>query len=211
MSSSARSLAAELRSLVTGLVLTPADRRYDVVVSGLPDERRPAAIVAAACSEDVAFALRVAARRRLPAAVLPIGRPPAEEGGVLVLTTLLRTVEIDPDLSVARLAAGVAWSDLVREASRYALQPAGRGGSAATSWRDAEVLGYEVVSMAARFLQVDAGSAPELFTALRAGERPAVVTETRIRLIPAPERSWSVDDADEVVQAWSREAQLVLS
>lgn len=210
MRSASPLLLAELQSAVSGLVLSSADQRFADLVDGLPRGRRPLVIVGAASAEDVAFATRVAVRRGLPVSVSSAGRAPAQRGSVLILTTLLRRVEVDPEVAVARVAIGASWTDLVAEASRYGLRPA--GASSAAGFRDAEVLGYEVVTSDGRFLQVDAEGNPDLFWALRGAQaQPATVTETRVRLVPVTDEryDWSAEDAEAVVREWTRE--LVLS
>ncbi|BDZ47100.1 FAD-binding oxidoreductase [Naasia aerilata] len=211
MRSASPLLLAELDSAVSGLVFSAPDQRFADLVSGLPRGRRPLVIVAAATAEDVAFAMSVAGRQGLPVSVLPAGRTPARRGGVLILTTLLRRVEVDPESSTARVPAGAGWAELVREARRYGLRPApGTRGASAESLSDAEVVGYEVVTPNGRFVQVDPIGDADLFWALRGGHaQPATVTETRVRLVPFEDERWSAEDAEAVVREWSRE--LVLS
>ena len=100
------------RTAVRGAVLSPDDDGFKSACSpwNRAVRQRPAVVVRAAGREDVVTAVRFAADQRLPIAVQAAGhgaRIPAD-GALLVDTSALAGVEVDPAANRARIGAGAA-------------------------------------------------------------------------------------------------------
>lgn len=109
---------ARLQAAVTGRVLTPADTGYDdtrAVWNGMID-KRPSVIVQAAGPADVAPTIAFARSSGLPFAIRGGGHNVAGNGsvddGVVLDMGELRTVEVDPDARLVRVAAGARLGDV---------------------------------------------------------------------------------------------------
>ncbi|GAB2704281.1 FAD-binding oxidoreductase [Nocardia thraciensis] len=111
----------------TGPVFRPGDTGYDAETTGFQtaDAHRPALVVGAAHAEDVRAAVEYAARQGLPVAVQATGhgRSVAAEGGVLINTSRMTEVSVDPDARTARVAAGVRAEALIEAAVAHRLAP----------------------------------------------------------------------------------------
>ena len=90
---------AELRSTVTGPVLTSTDEQYRQEISGfdLSLQHSPPVVVGAATVDDVCATVRVAAANGWPIAVLGSGHGdfPAVTEGIMLSTRRLAAVEVD--------------------------------------------------------------------------------------------------------------------
>jgi FAD/FMN-containing dehydrogenase len=132
-SSPPRTDLAPLRAAVRGAVLTPdhSDFAGTVRAWNLNAVQHPAVAVVPVDTDDVAAAVRWAARAGIGVAVQATGHGTGRpcDGGLLLNTHLLQRVRIDPERSRARVAAGVVWSDVVEAAAPYGL--AGLPGSSA--------------------------------------------------------------------------------
>lgn len=197
-----------LRDLVEGAVHTPGDERYEV--ERLPWNRlidpRPAVVVEAASPGDVRAALLVAREHGMPFAVQSTGHGtlvPAD-GGVLVKTTPMASVRVDPERRTARAQAGAIWSDVIAAAAPYGLAPVsgtpaigitGYTLGGGTGWLSRlhgyaadNLLSADVVTAEGQCLTVSAEAHPDLFWALRGGGGNfAVVTALEFRLHPVGE------------------------
>ena len=107
----------ELRGLVTGAVIAPADSGYDVArrsFNALVD-RRPAAIVRCRSAGDVAVALDFARSEGLEVAVRGGGHNPAGhcmvDDGLVIDLSLMRRVEVDREAGIAHAEGGATWLD----------------------------------------------------------------------------------------------------
>ncbi|HEY5788788.1 MAG TPA: FAD-binding oxidoreductase [Microlunatus sp.] len=125
---------ARLRAAVRGSVLTPDQAAFGDAIRAwnLNAVHRPAVAVLPVDTDDVAAAVRWAARAGIGVAVQATGHGTGRPcvGGLLLNTRLLQQVGIDPDRRRARVAAGVVWRDVVEAAAPYGL--AGLPGSSAT-------------------------------------------------------------------------------
>lgn len=96
--------------------LTPSDPAYEQAVTpwNLLVRHRPAAAFRATCAQDVATAVRYARRNGLGVAAMATGHgtPAVDAGGVLVNTTAMRDVTIDPARRTATVGAGARWCDV---------------------------------------------------------------------------------------------------
>lgn len=117
----------DLRARVRGDVLTPGDAGYDQARTGwnLARVSRPAIVVVAADTDDVVHAVRFAAARRMRVAVQGTGHGPgpSADGALLIVTSRLTGVEIDPLNRTARVQAGAKWGAVLTPAQEHGLAP----------------------------------------------------------------------------------------
>lgn len=159
--------------------------------------------------DDVVAAVAAAARDGVPVTVHGSGHGlrRAAEGGLLLDTTGLSRIEVDPASATARIGAGARWGDVAAAAARHGLRPpngsapsvgvagylfgGGLGLTARTDgWAADHVRSVEVVTAGpggAATRTVDARSDPARFARLRGTgpERGEVVTAVTIGLLPA--------------------------
>ncbi|MGH2859259.1 MAG: FAD-binding oxidoreductase [Solirubrobacteraceae bacterium] len=214
-----------------GRLLRRGDARFDDARQAwnLALDQRPAAIVTAECSDDVVAAVGWARERGLQVAAQSTGHGAGALGSLddtlLLRTSGLRKVAIDPGAGVARLGAGVIWQEAVDAAATRGL--ALLAGSAA----DVGVVGYtlggglswlgrahglaansvvaiELVTADGRIVRADAEHEADLFWALRGGGGSfGVVTSIELRLLSLSETYagglwWPLQRAPEVLEAW---------
>ena len=106
---------------------TPDTKEYATEVAGFQTSymHRPDVVVAARHAEDVRAAVEYAARHHLPVAVQSTGHGlsvPAA-GGLLITTSRLDDIRIDPGRKTARIGAGVRAGALVNVAAEHGLAP----------------------------------------------------------------------------------------
>jgi FAD/FMN-containing dehydrogenase len=154
--------------VTTGPVFTPGQAGYDTERRGynLAVDQHPAIVVAAADVDDVVTAVGLAVDHELPVAVQATGHGPtvAADGAVLVTTSRMSGIEIDPAARVARFEAGVRSGALVAAAAEHGLAPL--NGSAPDVGAVSYHLGGGVALMSRQFgYAVDHVRALELVTA----------------------------------------------
>ncbi|MGY1985069.1 FAD-binding oxidoreductase [Blastococcus sp. SYSU DS0669] len=229
---SAPSSAEALRGLCGGSVQLPGDPAYDMARSpwNLQVRDHPAAVAYPAFPDEVADVLRAAAAAGLQVAAQGTGHgaPPLEGRlgeAVLLRTSAMTELEIDPDRRTVRAGAGVLWGDLAETAGRHGL--AARHPSSP----DVGVVGYslgggigwyarklglqcnavtaaELVLADGTFVRTTAERDAELFWALRGGAVPlGVVTALEFDLFPletvvAGHLSWDWTVVERVLPAW---------
>ncbi|MEU7145594.1 FAD-binding oxidoreductase [Nocardia sp. NPDC046473] len=119
--------AENIADTFTGPVFRPGDAGYDEEIAGFQTAytHRPALVVGAVHAEDVRAAVEYAARHGLPVAVQATGHglSVAADGGVLISTGRMTTLEIDPAARSARIGAGVRAGALVEAAAAHGLAP----------------------------------------------------------------------------------------
>ncbi|MFI6477417.1 FAD-binding oxidoreductase [Nonomuraea sp. NPDC050663] len=112
---------------VQGPVLRPGESGYDGERSGFQTSHRhhPDLVVVAADAADVQAAVAYAAAHDLPVAVQAAGHglTVAAEEGVLITTSRLDEVTVDPGRRTARIGAGVRWRQVIEAAAPYGLAP----------------------------------------------------------------------------------------
>ncbi|MEV4219035.1 FAD-binding oxidoreductase [Nonomuraea sp. NPDC049725] len=170
-------------------------------------DARPVLVAEASGREDVRAAVAAAGELGLPLAVQATGHGThvPSDGGILLRTTALDRVEIDPVRRVARVGPGARWGQVLAAAAPYGLAPLSgsspdvgvtgftlgggvgwlsrRYGFAADS-----VLSAEVVTADARIVTADAHRDADLFWALRGGGGNfGMVTSLEFRLYPVAE------------------------
>ncbi|TMR21266.1 FAD-binding oxidoreductase [Nonomuraea turkmeniaca] len=190
----------------TGPVHLPGQDEYDELRRSLNPtvDARPALVAEAYGVADVRAALLAARARRLPFAVQATGHGThaACDGGVLVRTSPMASVLVDPVRRTARVGPGARWSAVLAAAAPFGLAPL--SGSApsvgVTGYTLGGGLGWlgrkhgfaadsvvraEVLLADGRHVTASATSHPELFWALRGGGGGfGVVTSLEFRLYP---------------------------
>lgn len=223
--------AERLRAEIRGDVVLPSEEGWDEARAAwnLAVDQRPAVVVVPESAEDIAAAVSFAVEIGAKVVAQGTGHNAFPLGdlsdAVMIKTSRMRGVEIDPDAGTARVEAGAQWGDVVPAAAGHGLI------SLAGSSHDVGVVGYSLgggVSWLARSKgmacdsvtaielitadgvqrRVDADNDPDLFWALRGGGGDfGIVTAMEFGLFEAgdiyagalffpPER------APEVLEAW---------
>lgn len=225
--------ADALRASLEGELRLPGEPGWDEARAAwnLAVDQRPAAVVLAEGSADVAAAIGAAAACGLRVTVQGTGHNAGAygtlAGTLLIKTERIREVTIDPATRIARVGAGVVWGELVAAAAEHGLA------ALAGSSHDVGVVGYtlgggvswlarrhglaservtaiELVDAAGEQRRITAASEPELFWALRGGGGNfGVVTALEFSLLPITEvyagaLFFPFERAGEVLEAWRR-------
>src|SRR4051812_39443450 len=107
----------ELRAGSRGAAYAPGDEGYDGARSAwnLAADQRPALVMMAEDAADVVAAVCLARKKGLGVGVMATGHGVAAlpHGGVLVNTSRMKGVHIDPVAQTARLQPGVKWADVI--------------------------------------------------------------------------------------------------
>ena len=221
----------QLRPAFHGPVHLPGELAYDAhrtTWSGKIDPR-PAVVAEASTPSDVRAAVLIAQEHGLPFAVQSTGHGthvPAD-GGLLLKTSLMAEVLVDPDRRIARVGPGARMGDIVAAAAPFGLAPiAGSnptvgvagftlgGGFGPLSRRHGfaadSLLRVDLVTADGRLLRASADEHHDLFWAVRGGGGNfGVVTALEFRLYPietayAGMLIWDRKDAEKVLRAWAR-------
>lgn len=195
-----------LRQHFTGGLYLPGDPGYNFERLGWDRtiESRPALVATAAHATDIQAAIVAAREYDLPLAVQATGHGTvvATDGALLLKTSPMAEVEIDPLRRTARVGPGALWHQVNAVAAEFGLAAlAGRcatvgvtgytlGGG--TGWLSRKygyaadsVLRAEVVTADGRTVTASADENPDLFWALRGGGGNfGVVTALEFRLYP---------------------------
>jgi hypothetical protein len=219
-----------LAAMVAGDVFAPGDEGYDEARRAwdLAVDQRPVVVVFAESSLDVARAVRFARSHGMRVAPQGTGHGalPLEQlqGAMLLKTSRMRRVDINPATRTARAEAGAEWEDVIAPAGEHGLTAlagtspnvgvtgytlgggigwlARRYGLAANS-----VTAVELVTPDGRLLRADADHEPELFWAVRGGGGLGVVTALEMELYPVAELyagalCFPIERTSEVLHAW---------
>ena len=118
-------LLQDLRAGLRGTVFAPGDEGYDTArrARNLNAEHRPALVVLAESAEDIRCRGAVRPDGGLGVGVLATGHGTGTpcDGGLLINTSRMRGVRVDPDARVARVEAGAVWDDVVEAAAAHGL------------------------------------------------------------------------------------------
>ncbi|MBZ0319608.1 MAG: FAD-binding oxidoreductase [Anaerolineae bacterium] len=119
--------ASLLQQQIKGQVIIPDDANYEQKRRGwnLTINQYPAVIIVAEDVEDVVAAVRYARETGLSVAVQSTGHGlqlPANDS-LLIVTSHLKGVEIDPEARTARMQAGTVWGEVVEKAVPHGLAP----------------------------------------------------------------------------------------
>ncbi|MEV0273703.1 FAD-binding oxidoreductase [Hamadaea sp. NPDC050747] len=199
-------LDGELARVVSGGVHTPGSAAYEALRRPLRADLdpRPAVVVEAANVADIRASLLAAQRHGVPLAVQATGHGThvAADDAVLLRTTDMTSVLVDPARRVARVGPGTRWSQVLAAAAPFGLAPlsgssptvgvtgytlgggvgwlARRHGFAADS-----VVRAQVLTADGRLLTTGPDQYPDLFWALRGGGGGfGIVTSLEFRLYP---------------------------
>jgi FAD/FMN-containing dehydrogenase len=228
-SSAERDLDA-LRAAIEGQVSVPGQSGYDEARQAwnLAVDEHPAVVVVAESASDVVKAVQYARGHGMRIAPQGTGHGalPLEplHGAMLLRTTGMRQVDIDPVSRTARAEAGAIWQDVVGPAAEHGLAAlagsspgvgvtgytlggglgwlARRYGLAANS-----VTAAELVTPGGDLLRTDTDHEPDLLWAVRGGGGVGVVTALEMRLYPvqqlyAGDLFFPIQRTAEVLHAW---------
>ncbi|GAA1569731.1 FAD-binding oxidoreductase [Kribbella hippodromi] len=202
-------MAGLLGAGFNGAVRLPGEPEYDEQRrSVIPSvDSRPLVVAEAYSRSDLQAAVRAARHHGVPLAVQATGhgtRVPAD-GGILLKTTPMTTVLIDPERRIAKVAPGARWGAVLDAARQFGLAPL------SGSHRDVGVTGYtlgggvgwlarkygfaadsviraEVVTADGHVVTASAEQHPDLFWAIRGGTGNfGIVTSLEFRLYPVRE------------------------
>src|SRR3954468_6625706 len=222
----------DLRDLCGGAVALPGDDGYDAArqAFNLAIDQRPAAVAFPGDASEVADVLRQARAAGLRVAAQTTGHNAGPLGSlertILVRTSSLGGVEIDPVRRIARVGAGVMWEEVVDAAAPHGLialhgsSPnvgvAGYSLGGGMGWlarshglQCNSVTAIELVTVEGELIRTDADNDPELFWALRGGGGNfGVVTALEFRLYPLREiyagfMLWDWSESARVLAAWA--------
>ncbi|SDU23458.1 FAD-binding oxidoreductase [Jiangella alkaliphila] len=198
--------ATVLRGAIAGDVHEPGDAGYDQHRKPLLPtlDPRPDVVVEARSTADAQAAVRAAREHGLPFSVQATGHGTyvPNNGGLLLKTTAMSSVFVDPIRQVARVRPGTLWGDVLAATRPYGLAPlsgssptvgvtgytlgggmgwlARKHGFAADS-----VLSADIVTADGRLLTVSPDRHPDLFWAIRGGGGGfGVVTSLEFRVYP---------------------------
>lgn len=199
--------AAELTRRVRGTVALPGSAGYDRLRAAfnLTVDQHPAVVVAADGADDVAEAVRFARAHGLRVAVQAtghgVGRP--ADGALLIVTSRMNRVAVDPVARTARIEAGATWAPVLETAQAHGLAPllgssptvgavgytlgGGMGWLARRHGLSSDLVrAFELVTPDGIEVRTSADQQPELFWALKGGGAGAlgVVTAMEIELVP---------------------------
>ncbi len=230
--------ARALRLRLQGDLVLPDDASWDEArrAWNLAVDQQPAAVALPETVDDVVAIVDFAREHGLRVAPQGTGHNAGPLGWldetILLKTSRLRGVEIDPASRRARVEAGVLWMEVTEVAAEHGLA------ALAGSSPDVGVVGYslgggvswlsrklglaansvtaiELVTADGRHIRTDAEHEPELFWALRGGGGNfGVVTSIDFRLYPIAEvyagwLIWPIERAPEVLTAWQRWTETV--
>jgi FAD/FMN-containing dehydrogenase len=225
------SAVASLRAAIEGSVVLPGDAAWDEarLAWNLAADQHPELVALPACAADVQALVDFARSHGLRIAMQGTGHNAVPlgdlAGTMLVKTSAMRKVEIDPTMCVARAEAGALWIDVTAPASELGLAPL------AGSSPDVGVVGYtlggglswlgrkyglaanrllavELVTADGDLVRASRHERPELFWALRGGGGNfGAVVAVEFELIPmtsvyAGMLLFPGDRSREVLQAW---------
>lgn len=195
----------------------------------LTADQRPAAIALPATAQEVVAAVGFAREHGLRVSAQGTGHGAAALGPLdetlLVRTSDMRAIDVDPAAMTARVQAGVSWQEVTEVAAAQGLA------ALAACSPDVGVVGYtlgggigwlgrsyglsannveafQVVTADGRLVCADVAREPDLFWALRGGGGSfGVVTAAEVRLYPITEvyaglLLWPAVAAPEVLAAW---------
>ena len=182
----------ELRGLIRGDVITPADGAYDAArrVWNEMIDRRPLAIARCAGPADVIDVIRFARDRDIPVTVRGGGHnvsgKAVRDGALTIDLARMRGIRVDAGAGTARVQGGATWAEFDRETLAFGL--ATTGGTVATTGVGGLTLGgglgwlmrkhglsidnlrsADVVTADGRLLTASADENDDLFWALRGG------------------------------------------
>jgi hypothetical protein len=223
--------AGVLRDRLDGEVFTATDPGWDEarLAWSLAADQRPVAVVYAESAADVAAVIGYARENGLHVTTQGTGHFASTiasfDDTILLKTSRLRDVEIDPVGRTARVGAGVLWEEVSLAAAEHGLA------ALAGSSPDVGVVGYtlggglgwlarryglaansvvavELVTADGRHVRADRDDEPDLFWAVRGGGGSfGIVTAIEFALYPVPEVYAGIlffpfERSAEILNAW---------
>src|SRR3954453_8105710 len=220
-----------VRARLSGELVLPGDPNWDEARQAwnLAVDQRPAAVALPESAGDVIAAVELARDAGLRVAPQGTGHNAGAIDSladtILMKTSRMRGVEVDPIAQVARVEAGATWGEVTAAVSEHGLA------ALAGSSHDVGMVGYtlggglsflarkhglaansgvaiELVTADGEFRRVDADSDPDLFWALRGGGGSfGAVTAIEFRLYPYAHVSAGMlvfpwERSSEVLHAW---------
>ncbi|GIF75580.1 FAD-binding oxidoreductase [Asanoa siamensis] len=198
-------MTSVLADRIGGTVYERGDDGFAAAAAGfnLAFAHEPDLVAVATSVTDVVEAVRFARTAGLRVVVQSTGHGAETpiESGLLLDTSRLDTVRVDPETRTATIGAGVRWNAVVAAASAYGLTPVtgsspmvgavgyllgGGVGPLARShgFSSDYATGFTVVTGAGEVVEANAEQNPDLFWALRGGKFGlGVVVEMRVRLV----------------------------
>ena len=195
-----------LRARLQGALLQPGEEGYDEASRAWNRNarQRPALVVMAEGAADVLAAVRFARDAGMGVGVMATGHgvgAPCDEG-LLVNTSRMRGVRVDPVSRTARVEAGALWKDVIPAADAHGL--AGLTGSAPHvgvvgytmgggfgylgrkyGLNSASVTGADIVTAGGELVRLSADENTDLFWGLKGGAGNfGIVTALEFRLYP---------------------------
>jgi FAD/FMN-containing dehydrogenase len=224
-----------LRAGMRGTAHAPGEEGYEEASRAwnLAAHQTPALVVVAGGAADVMTAVRFASEAGLGVGVMATGHGVGApcDGGVLINTSGMRGVRVDPVARTARVEAGALWTDLIHESQPHGL--AGLMGSTSHvgivgytmgggfgwlgrkyGFNAASVREADVVTADGELVRLSAEENPELFWGLGGGGGNfGIVTSMKFDLYPVGtlyggDLIYPVEKAPEVLDAyalWSAE------
>jgi FAD/FMN-containing dehydrogenase len=197
-------IAHQLEIRLTGQLHLPGDAGYERERESF--RGAPAVVVDAETVADIRATVLAARRSGLPLTVLSTGHGTvaAPDGGILLRTSRMAQVLVDPDRRVARLGPGVRWSEVIAAAEPFGLAPlsgdtpsvgvVGYTLGGGLSWLSRKygfaadsLLKAELVTADGRVVVADRRHHTDLFWAIRGGSGNfGVVTSLEVQLFPVP-------------------------
>ncbi|MDQ4128889.1 MAG: FAD-binding oxidoreductase [Actinomycetota bacterium] len=220
-----------LRASLRGAAYVPNEEGYDEASRAwnLAAHQEPAIVVMAEGASDVLVAVRFARDAGLGVGVMATGHGIGApcDGGVLINTSRMRGVRVDPVARTARVEAGAQWTDVMPEAQAHGL--AGLLGSTSHvgvvgytmgggfgwlgrkyGFNAASVREADVVTADGELLRVSADEHPDLFWGLKGGGGNfGIVTSMEFELYPLTmlyggNLIYPMEKAREVLEAYAR-------
>jgi hypothetical protein len=219
-----------LRTALAGQAFVRGQAGYDQArrAWNLAWDEHPSVVVVAESASDVVVAVRHARDHGMRVAPLGTGHgaDPLEplDDAMLLRTTGMRQVDIDPTKRTARAEAGAVWQDVIAPASQYGL--AGLSGTSLNVGVTGYTLGGGIGFLARRYglaansvtaaetvtpngdlVRTDAAHDPDLFWAIRGGGGVGVVTALEMQLysvkkLYAGDLFFPIERTAEVLHAW---------
>ncbi len=195
-----------LRERLTGALLQPGDELYKTASQAwnLQAQQHPALVVMAATAEDIVAAVQFARDTNIGIGVMSTGHGVGTpcDGGLLINTSRMRGVEIDPVSRTATVEAGALWKDVIPPAYTHGLT--GLPGSASHvgvvgytlgggfgylgrkyGLSSASVISANIVTADGRLIRASTDENTQLFRALKgSGWNFGVITSLTFRLYP---------------------------
>jgi FAD/FMN-containing dehydrogenase len=199
-------IAETLQQRLRGAVHVPGSPEYDAQRAALNPalDPRPVVVAEAVAPADVQHAVLAARRHDLPLAVQATGHGTLvpSDGGLLVKTTAMAEVLVNPARRVARVGAGARWADVIAAAAPFGLAPVSGSSTSVgvTGYTFGGGLGWlsrkygmaseslvraDLVTADGRLVTASADRNPDLFWAIRGGGGNfGIATALEFRLHP---------------------------